>query len=139
MFIVTSAGVIATDPIAYGFPETVPAYMTEIKEGSAGGQVLGTGGKGTPAAEVRRSARLPGRPAVRPQALLRAVGPRQLTKAKGESRKSFQARNPAIAGSLVGARESSAISHHWSLSSKHSVPVSLLLQYGAIVFPCSCG
>jgi glyoxylase-like metal-dependent hydrolase (beta-lactamase superfamily II) len=30
MFIVTSAGVIATDPIGYGFPETVPIYVREI-------------------------------------------------------------------------------------------------------------
>jgi glyoxylase-like metal-dependent hydrolase (beta-lactamase superfamily II) len=32
MFIVTSAGVIATDPIAYGFPETVPTYIKEIRK-----------------------------------------------------------------------------------------------------------
>ena len=32
MFIVTSAGVIATDPIGYGFPETGAAYMGEIKK-----------------------------------------------------------------------------------------------------------
>ena len=32
MFIVTPAGVIATDPIAYGFPETVPTYLKEIRK-----------------------------------------------------------------------------------------------------------
>lgn len=32
MFIVTSAGVIATDPIGYGFPQTVPTYLSEIKK-----------------------------------------------------------------------------------------------------------
>jgi len=32
MFIVTSAGVIATDPIGYGFPETGAAYISEIKK-----------------------------------------------------------------------------------------------------------
>jgi len=32
MFIVTSAGVIATDPIGYGFPATVPAYIGEIRK-----------------------------------------------------------------------------------------------------------
>ncbi|MGH8662090.1 MAG: MBL fold metallo-hydrolase, partial [Burkholderiales bacterium] len=32
MFIVTSAGVIATDPIGYGFPETGAAYLSEIKK-----------------------------------------------------------------------------------------------------------
>lgn len=32
MFVVTSAGVIATDPIGYGFPETVPTYINEIKK-----------------------------------------------------------------------------------------------------------
>lgn len=32
MFVVTSAGVIATDPIGYGFPETGAAYMSEIKK-----------------------------------------------------------------------------------------------------------
>ena len=32
MFIVTPAGVIATDPIAYGFPETVPTYIKEIRK-----------------------------------------------------------------------------------------------------------
>jgi glyoxylase-like metal-dependent hydrolase (beta-lactamase superfamily II) len=32
MFVVTSAGVIATDPIGYGFPETVPAYIAEIRK-----------------------------------------------------------------------------------------------------------
>ena len=32
MFIVTSAGVIATDPIAYGFPDTVPTYISEIRK-----------------------------------------------------------------------------------------------------------
>jgi len=32
MFIVTSAGVIATDPIAYGFPDTVPTYLKEIRK-----------------------------------------------------------------------------------------------------------
>jgi len=31
MFIVTSAGVIATDPIGYGFPETGAAYLGEIR------------------------------------------------------------------------------------------------------------
>jgi glyoxylase-like metal-dependent hydrolase (beta-lactamase superfamily II) len=32
MFVVTSAGVIATDPIGYGFPDTVPTYIAEIKK-----------------------------------------------------------------------------------------------------------
>jgi len=32
MFIVTSAGVIATDPAGYGVPEQVPAYIAEIKK-----------------------------------------------------------------------------------------------------------
>ena len=32
MFIVTSAGVIATDPIGYGFPDTVPTYLKEIRK-----------------------------------------------------------------------------------------------------------
>jgi len=32
MFIVTSDGVIATDPIGYGFPETVPTYIREIRK-----------------------------------------------------------------------------------------------------------
>jgi len=32
MFVVTSAGVIATDPIGYGFPETVPTYINEIRK-----------------------------------------------------------------------------------------------------------
>jgi len=32
MFIVTAAGVIATDPVGYGFPETGAAYMGEIKK-----------------------------------------------------------------------------------------------------------
>ncbi len=32
MFIVTSAGVIATDPIGYGIPETGAAYMGEIRK-----------------------------------------------------------------------------------------------------------
>jgi glyoxylase-like metal-dependent hydrolase (beta-lactamase superfamily II) len=32
MFVVTSAGVIATDPIGYGFPQTVPAYIEEIRK-----------------------------------------------------------------------------------------------------------
>ena len=32
MFIVTSAGVIATDPAGYGVPEHVPAYLAEIKK-----------------------------------------------------------------------------------------------------------
>src|SRR3954470_8929092 len=32
MFVVTSAGVIATDPIGYGFPQTVPTYIAEIKK-----------------------------------------------------------------------------------------------------------
>ena len=32
MFIVTSAGVIATDPAGYGVPEQVPAYMAEIRK-----------------------------------------------------------------------------------------------------------
>jgi glyoxylase-like metal-dependent hydrolase (beta-lactamase superfamily II) len=32
MFIVTPAGVIATDPIAYGFPDTVPTYIKEIRK-----------------------------------------------------------------------------------------------------------
>jgi glyoxylase-like metal-dependent hydrolase (beta-lactamase superfamily II) len=32
MFVVTSAGVIATDPIGYGFPETGAAYLSEIKK-----------------------------------------------------------------------------------------------------------
>src|SRR5688572_28885042 len=32
MFVVTSAGVIATDPAGYGVPEQVPAYMAEIKK-----------------------------------------------------------------------------------------------------------
>jgi glyoxylase-like metal-dependent hydrolase (beta-lactamase superfamily II) len=32
MFIVTSAGVIATDPIGYGFPDTGPTYIGEIRK-----------------------------------------------------------------------------------------------------------
>jgi glyoxylase-like metal-dependent hydrolase (beta-lactamase superfamily II) len=32
MFVVTSDGVIATDPIGYGFPDTVPTYIAEIKK-----------------------------------------------------------------------------------------------------------
>jgi glyoxylase-like metal-dependent hydrolase (beta-lactamase superfamily II) len=32
MFVVTSDGVIATDPIGYGFPDTVPTYIGEIKK-----------------------------------------------------------------------------------------------------------
>ena len=32
MFIATSAGVIATDPAGYGTPESVPAYIAEIKK-----------------------------------------------------------------------------------------------------------
>jgi glyoxylase-like metal-dependent hydrolase (beta-lactamase superfamily II) len=32
MFIVTSAGVIATDPIGYGQPQTVPTYLDAIKK-----------------------------------------------------------------------------------------------------------
>ena len=32
MFVVTSAGVIATDPIGYGVPPTVPTYIAEIKK-----------------------------------------------------------------------------------------------------------
>src|SRR5258706_14062907 len=32
MFVVTSAGVIATDPIGYGVPDTVPTYLAEIKK-----------------------------------------------------------------------------------------------------------
>jgi glyoxylase-like metal-dependent hydrolase (beta-lactamase superfamily II) len=32
MFIVTSAGVIATDPIGYGYPETGAAYLGEIRK-----------------------------------------------------------------------------------------------------------
>jgi glyoxylase-like metal-dependent hydrolase (beta-lactamase superfamily II) len=32
MFVVTSAGVIATDPIGYGFPETGAAYLDAIKK-----------------------------------------------------------------------------------------------------------
>jgi glyoxylase-like metal-dependent hydrolase (beta-lactamase superfamily II) len=32
MFIVTSAGVIATDPAGYGVPEQVPAYIAEIRK-----------------------------------------------------------------------------------------------------------
>ena len=32
MFIVTTDGVIATDPIGYGFPETGPAYLSEIRK-----------------------------------------------------------------------------------------------------------
>jgi len=32
MFVVTSDGVIATDPMAYGFPETVPTYISEIRK-----------------------------------------------------------------------------------------------------------
>jgi hypothetical protein len=31
MFIVTTDGVIATDPIGYGFPDTVPTYLKEIR------------------------------------------------------------------------------------------------------------
>ena len=32
MFVVTAEGVIATDPIGYGYPETVPTYINEIKK-----------------------------------------------------------------------------------------------------------
>ena len=32
MFIATRAGVIATDPIGYGFPQTVPTYIDEIRK-----------------------------------------------------------------------------------------------------------
>jgi glyoxylase-like metal-dependent hydrolase (beta-lactamase superfamily II) len=32
MFVVTADGVIATDPIGYGYPETVPTYINEIKK-----------------------------------------------------------------------------------------------------------
>ncbi|MBI4527844.1 MAG: hypothetical protein HY695_28955 [Deltaproteobacteria bacterium] len=32
MFVVTSAGVIATDPIGYGRPEAVTAYIDEVKK-----------------------------------------------------------------------------------------------------------
>ena len=32
MFIVTSAGVIATDPAGYGVPEQVPTYLAEIRK-----------------------------------------------------------------------------------------------------------
>ena len=32
MFVVTSAGVIATDPIGYGYPDTVPTYISEIRK-----------------------------------------------------------------------------------------------------------
>src|SRR6267143_1450820 len=32
MFVVTSAGVIATDPIGYGVPPTVPTYIAEIRK-----------------------------------------------------------------------------------------------------------
>ena len=44
-------------------------------------QVLGAGGKGTPVAEVRQLARLPGGPALRPPPLLRTLGPRYLSRA----------------------------------------------------------
>ena len=49
----------------------------------AAGQVLGAGGEGDAAAEVRELARLRERPAVRPAALLRAVGAGHL-KSEGE-------------------------------------------------------
>jgi glyoxylase-like metal-dependent hydrolase (beta-lactamase superfamily II) len=39
MFVVTSAGVIATDPIGYGRPEAVTTYVDEIKK-VAGGQPI---------------------------------------------------------------------------------------------------
>ena len=39
MFIVTSAGVIATDPIGYGRPQAVVTYVDEIKK-VAGGQPI---------------------------------------------------------------------------------------------------
>jgi hypothetical protein len=39
MFVVTSAGVIATDPIGYGRPEAVVTYVDEIKK-VAGGQPI---------------------------------------------------------------------------------------------------
>jgi len=32
MFVVTADGVIATDPIGYGYPETVPTYISEIRK-----------------------------------------------------------------------------------------------------------
>ena len=32
MFVVTTGGVIATDPIGYGFPDTVPTYLKEIRK-----------------------------------------------------------------------------------------------------------
>jgi hypothetical protein len=32
MFVVTSAGVIATDPIGYGRPQAVTTYIDEIKK-----------------------------------------------------------------------------------------------------------
>jgi glyoxylase-like metal-dependent hydrolase (beta-lactamase superfamily II) len=32
MFVVTKDGVIATDPIGYGFPDTVPTYLSEIRK-----------------------------------------------------------------------------------------------------------
>src|SRR4029450_1976126 len=34
MFVVTSAGVIATDPIGYGRPQAVVPYVDEIKKGT---------------------------------------------------------------------------------------------------------
>src|SRR4029450_5435883 len=34
MFVVTSAGVIATDPIGYGRPQAVVTYVDEINKGS---------------------------------------------------------------------------------------------------------
>src|ERR1700704_3854261 len=35
MFVVTSAGVIETDPIGYGRPQAVGTYLDEIKKGSS--------------------------------------------------------------------------------------------------------
>ena len=33
MFVVTTAGVIATDPVGYGHPEAVETYLAEITQG----------------------------------------------------------------------------------------------------------